>query len=237
VQFVVVENVPARRALEGENQMANDTQTWEMIHAERSVLAETLAGLTGNQWTTPSLCAGWTVHQLAAHILAGAEQTGPKFVRGMVSTGFRFDALMKRDVERLAVLAPEEIIDRLRARTTTTNKAPAPAMAMLGEVVVHGEDLRRPLGLTGSPSIEASRACLEMYRTASFPVGGKKRIHDLRLVATDADWTCGEGPEVSGPATSLLLAMTGRAAGMDGLTGEGASVLGARLASRDKAAT
>ena len=208
----------------------SDTQTWSMIHAERSSLADTLAGLTPDQWATPSLCAGWNVQQLAAHVLAGAEQTGPHFASGMVRSGFRFDTFMKRDVERLSALTTDEITERLRARTSTTNRPPAPVVAMLGEVVVHGEDLRRPLGLTRSPDGEASRACLELYRTASFPVGGRKRIHGLRLVAPDADWSTGDGPEVTGPALSLLLAMTGRDAGLAELTGDGLPLLAARLA-------
>ena len=207
-----------------------DTQTWSLIHAERSSLADTLAELTPDQWATPSLCAGWNVRQLAAHVLAGAEQTGPHFVSGMVRSGFRFDTFMQRDAERLSALSTDEITRRLRVRTSTTNRPPAPVVAMLGEVVVHGEDLRRPLGLTGSPDGEASRACLELYRTASFPVGGRKRIHGLRLVAPDADWSTGDGPEVTGPALSLLLAMTGRDAGLAELTGDGLPLLAARLA-------
>jgi uncharacterized protein (TIGR03083 family) len=128
------------------------------------------------------------------------------------------------------VREPDELVARLRARTTTYNHPPAPVSAMLGEVVVHGEDLRRPLGLTASPDVEASAACLEMYRTASFPVGGKKRIRGLRLVATDTDWSAGDGPEVTGPAASLLLAMTGRDAGLADLSGPGLDVLRGRLA-------
>ncbi len=100
---------------------------------------------------------------------------------------------------------------------------------MLGEVVVHGEDLRRPLGIAAPTDPEAADACLAMYTKASFPVGGKKRIAGLRLVSTDTGWTYGEGPEVCGPALSLLLAMTGRAAGLDDLSGEGAPQLGQRV--------
>jgi hypothetical protein len=79
---------------------------------------------------------------------------------------------------------------------------------------------------------DAANACLQMYTSASFPVGGKKRIHGLRLVATDTGWSYGAGPEVSGPAMSLLLAMTGRPAGLDGLSGEGAAALGQRMTAR-----
>jgi uncharacterized protein (TIGR03083 family) len=209
--------------------MADDSKTWALIHAERKALADTLEHLTPEQWARPSLCDGWTVQQLAGHILSGAEQTPARFLTGMMSTGFRFNAMMERDVRRLGSLQPGEIIDRLRRRTTTTNRPPAPAMAMLGEAVVHGADIRRPLGLPEPATGEALDACLDMYTAASFPVGGKKRIRGLRLVATDTGWTHGVGPEVSGPAVPLLLAMTGRTAGLNDLSGDGAPLLAKRM--------
>ena len=212
--------------------MPDDTRTWALIHAERKGVAATLEELTPDQWAAQSLCGDWTVHVLAAHILAGAEQTTGHFLGGMAASGFRFNAFMDRDAHRLGQLAPGQIIDRLRQRTTTTNHPPAPAMAMLGEVVVHGEDIRRPLGLPGTVADEAANACLQMYTKASFPVGGKKRIGGLRLVTTDTGWSWGAGPEVSGPAMSMLLAMTGRAAGMDQLAGDGAAELGQRIAAQ-----
>ena len=210
--------------------MADKAKTWQMIHDERRALLPTLEGLTPEQWAAPSLCAGWSVHLVAAHILSGAEQTGPKFLAGMVASGFRFNALMDREAHRLGTLAPAEIVERLRARTTTSNHPPAPAMAMLGEVVVHGEDIRRPLGLPGAASGEATVACLDMLSRSGFPVGGRKRVQGLRLVAADLDWSRGEGPEVRGPGASLVLAVSGRAAGLEGLAGDGLPTLRARLA-------
>ena len=212
--------------------MSDDAATWAMIHAERKALAATIEELTAEQWDSPSLCAGWSVGFLAAHILAGAEQTPGRFLGGMVTTGFRFNALMERDARSRAQLSRQQIADRLRQRTTTTNHPPAPVMAMLGEVVVHGEDIRRPVGLPGTVADDAANACLQMYTKASFPVGGKKRIGGLRLVATDTGWSYGAGPEVSGPALSLLLAMTGRPAGLDDLSGDGAAELGQRVTAR-----
>ena len=101
---------------------------------------------------------------------------------------------------------------------------------MLGEVVVHSDDIRRPLGLPSSASPEALVACLDLYKGSSFPLGTKKRIDGLRLVATDLDWTYGEGPEVTGPAMPLLTVMTGRAAGLDSLDGPGLATLRGRMA-------
>jgi uncharacterized protein (TIGR03083 family) len=203
--------------------------TWTLIHAERAALVETLRSLRPDQWAAPSLCDGWTVQQLAAHIVAGAEQTGLHFAGGMLATGLRFNAMVRRDVERRAGLTTGELVERLAARTTTRNRPPAPVAAMLGEIVVHGEDLRRPLGVTADVSDEAVAACLEMYRAASFPVGGRARIRGLRLVASDLGWSTGEGPEVTGPGLALVLAMTGRAAGLTELEGAGVALLRERV--------
>ncbi|MCU1589964.1 MAG: hypothetical protein JWP11_1220 [Frankiales bacterium] len=209
--------------------MPDDAKTWAQIHAERGRLADTIEGLTPEQWRTPSLCAGWNVGAMAAHILSSAEQTPGHFMGGMLTSGFSFNRMMQRDIDARADLSPAQIAARLREHTTTTNKPPAPTTAMLGEVVVHGEDLRRPLGLSAPIDADAANACLDMYTKASFPVGGKKRIAGMRLVSTDTGWTYGDGPDVRGPAASLLLAMTGRPAGLDGLSGEGAPTLGQRV--------
>ncbi len=209
--------------------MADAAQIWSLTHAERAHTADLLETLTPEQWSQPSLCAGWSVHLAGAHILAGAEQTIPHFVKGFAGSGFRFDVFIDRAAHRLATLEPAEIVRRLRARTSTKNGPPAPPVAMLGEIVVHTQDIARPLGLVATASPAATVACLRMYEGASFPVGGKKRIAGLRLVATDVDWTHGEGAEVTGSGVSLLLAMTGRAVGADELDGPGASTLVARL--------
>ena len=124
--------------------MSDDATTWAMIHAERKALADTIGELTPDQWDSASLCAGWSVGFLAAHILAGAEQTPGHFITGLAAAGFRFNALMERDARSRCALTRAQIADRLRQRTTTTNHPPAPVAAMLGEVVVHGEDIRRP---------------------------------------------------------------------------------------------
>jgi uncharacterized protein (TIGR03083 family) len=209
--------------------MAGNDETWQLIHSERAALADTLDTLSEDQWEAPSLCEGWTVKITAAHILAGAEQTGPGFLRGMVASGFRFNAMMDRDARRIGTLEHREIVARLRERMTTTNHPPAPVKAMLGEVVVHGADICQPLGLPTPSSTDATVACLDMFKDASFPVGGKKRVAGVRMIATDTDWSHGFGPEISGPAASLLLVMTGRDAGLETVRGEGVALMRTRL--------
>jgi uncharacterized protein (TIGR03083 family) len=210
--------------------MAGSVETWQMIHRERRALAETLAGLTPEQWSSASLCAGWDVKITAGHILAGAEQTWPGFFAGMAKNGFRFNHMMDRDARALGALEESEIVERLAARTTTTNHPPAPVVAMLGEAVIHGADIRVPLGLPYRPHDDVVCACLDMYKDATFPVGAKARAKGLHLVATDCAWASGSGPEVTGTAMSLLLMMTGRPEGLDDLDGAGTALLRDRMA-------
>jgi uncharacterized protein (TIGR03083 family) len=206
-----------------------DTETWELIHTERATMADTLEALSPEQWSTPSLCGGWTVQMTAGHIVVGAEQTTPHFAKGMATSGFRFDTMTDREAHQVGARPPTEIVQRLRARTTTTNRPPAPVAAMLGEIVVHGEDIRRPLGIDGTVDDRSVTACLEMFSGANFPVGAKKRMAGLRVTATDLDWSHGDGPEVAGPGLALLMAVTGRAAGLDDLQGDGVDVLRGRV--------
>jgi len=207
----------------------DDATTWKLIHKERESMADTLAGLTPEQWKQPSLCGGWSVREAAGHIVTGAEQSTRRFMGHMVVNGFRFNKMMDVDAKRMAKRTPDEIIARLRARVTTTNRPPAPVMTMLGEIVVHGQDIRGAVGEPSTTNLEAIAACLQMYSGANFPVGTKKRIEGLRMVATDVDWSHGSGPEVTGRGMPLMMAMTGRIAGLDDLEGEGLTTLRRRM--------
>jgi uncharacterized protein (TIGR03083 family) len=123
----------------------NTEETWAFIHGERSALAETLSSLSPDQWAHPSWCEGWSVQDTTAHVVA--EQTPVNFYKELIRAGFKFDVFTERGAKRLAPLGPDELVRRLRARTTTVNRPPAPVMAMLGEIIVHAENIRRPLGI------------------------------------------------------------------------------------------
>ncbi len=206
----------------------NNSDTWSLIHAERQALVETLSSLSEEQWATPSWCQGWTVQDTAGHVVAAAEQTPLNFYKELLQAGFRFHVFTDRAAKRLSLVGPGELVRRLKARTTTTNHPPAPVIAMLGEIVVHGEDIRRPLGLSHQPSEAALIAVADSWKKSNLLIGAKRRIAGLRLRATDLDWEYGDGPEVSGPMTSLVLAMVGRKKADSDLSGEGLSVLSGR---------
>jgi uncharacterized protein (TIGR03083 family) len=200
-------------------------ETWELIHEERAAMVETWTTIADAQWSMPSWCKGWTTKQVAGHIVAAAEQTPLNFSKQLTRAGFKFDVFTDRDAKRLGALSTDELIARLRARTSTTNHPPAPVMAMLGEIVVHGEDIRRPLGIDHTISPEALVAVAESYKRSNLLIGSKRRIAGLSLSSTDVDWSTGSGPEVAGPMTSLILAMSGRVEAAGDLSGEGLKTL------------
>lgn len=203
-------------------------EIWTYIHAERGDLADTLDGLTPSQRDAASWCEGWTVQETTGHVVAAAEQTFPNFYKELVAAGFRFNVFTARDASRLARVGPGELVRRLRARTTTTNHPPAPIMAMLGEIVVHGDDIRRPLGLSHRSPEPALKAVADSWKNSNLLIGAKRRISGLRLRATDTSWSHGDGPEVVGPLQSLVLAMTGRKRSHQDLSGDGLPVLASR---------
>jgi uncharacterized protein (TIGR03083 family) len=203
-------------------------ETWRYIHAERAEMVETLTTLSAEQWATPSLCTGWSVQDATGHILAAAEQTPVNFYKELISAGFKFDVFTDRAAKRLGQIGPDELVRRLQSRTTTTNHPPAPVMAMLGEIIVHGEDVRRPLGLQHRAPEAALIAVADNYKKSNLLIGAKRRIAGLKLRATDSDWVHGDGPEVSGPMISLIMVMTGRSGVDNDLTGEGRPTLASR---------
>jgi uncharacterized protein (TIGR03083 family) len=201
---------------------------WPLIHAERGALASDLASLTPAQWTTPSLCTGWTVHDVLAHVVSTARMTPVSFLAKMAGSGFRFSAFAEKGVADGSVGGPEATLAAFRAVQNATTAPPGPKDSWLGETIVHGEDIRRPLGITHAYPIAAVTRTLDFYSGSNVLIGTKKRIEGVTLKATDTDWSHGSGPLVEGPALSLLMAATGRKAPLDDLTGPGVTTLRGR---------
>jgi uncharacterized protein (TIGR03083 family) len=202
---------------------------WPVVEAERLALADDLAALTDEQWAADSLCAGWTVRQVLAHMTATARKSVPGFFLALVRAGFNFDRMLERDIEAEELRTPAEQIARFRALAASTTHPPGPVTTWLGEVIIHSEDIRRPLGIAHTYPTEAVVDVAEFYKGSNLIVGAKRRVEGLTLRATDASWSTGTGPEVAGPVLSLVMAMTGRQAALDDLTGDGVATLRARM--------
>ena len=205
------------------------SDVWPLVHAERAALIDDLSGLTDEQWRTPSLCAGWTVQDVAAHLVGNASPISlPGLVVAMARARFDFDRMNQADAARELGDGPAHTLRRLREVAANTAAPPlVPLVVRLVEEVVHGEDVRRPLGIAHDYPLAAVVPALEhQVRTRVSIGGGRERAAGVRLRATDTDLVIGGGPEVSGPAVSLLLAVSGRTTARDDLSGPGLAHVG-----------
>ena len=201
------------------------TDIWRTVAAERGSLADDLADLSAQQWQTPSLCEGWTVLEVLAHQTGTASMNAPRFLLRWAAAGFSIPRYADREIRRHLGDSPRATLKEFRDRQHSTSCPPGPKVTWLGEVIVHSEDIRRPLGIRHAYPPEAVRKVLDFYAGTDLVLGVKSRIKELRLKATDDDWSHGEGPLVEGRLIDLLMAATGRGVACESLTGDGVSTL------------
>lgn len=204
--------------------------TWDSIKSERTDLAELLGGLTPQQWDAQSLCGEWRVRDAVGHLIHGTRAKMGGFLVGMVSNGFNFNKALAKEGQAAGGVPIEQLLDDFRSIIPSRGKFPmATALNVLTDTVVHQQDIRRPLGMARAVPEERAIAVADGLKRIGFPFGTKKRIAGLRLTATDADWSTGDGPEVSGSIEALVMAMANRPAALADLKGEGLDVLTARM--------
>lgn len=206
------------------------TGTWSLIHAERAALAADLVQLTEQRWATPSLCDGLTVREVLAHVTAGASLNPVRWMAGVIRCRFDFDRQVAMRLAEHMGATPAETLARFHRVITRTTKPPLPIVAMLGETIVHGEDIRRPLGIERDYPVTTLTVVATYYQGSDMPVLSSGRVHGLRLTATDGPFTAGVGPRVSGTTLALTMAMAGRVLYCDELDGDGAAILRERYA-------
>ncbi|MFD3523953.1 maleylpyruvate isomerase family mycothiol-dependent enzyme [Streptomyces sp. NPDC058653] len=198
---------------------------WSLIHAERAALADDLRDLTDEQWSTRSLCDELTVREVLAHLTSAAGLNPVRWLAGVIRCRFDFDKQVAMRLAEQLGASPAETLERFRRIVPSTTKPPVPVLAVLGETVVHGQDIRRPLGIHRDHPVEVVAQVAEYYAGTDLVVPAKGRVDGLRLVANDGPFTTGSGPLVSGTTVALVMAMTGRAAYCDDLEGEGVGLL------------
>jgi uncharacterized protein (TIGR03083 family) len=200
----------------------------EMATAERTDLADLLATLTPDQWDSPSLCEGWRVRDVVAHVMSFDGVNALGMVRRAIRG--RLVHINQAGVDELARLTADQLLDRLRVHLRPHGLATifGGRLALL-DVTIHHQDIRRPLGLPREIPAERLRPVLDSsVRSLELPAWRIAR--GVHLATSDLDWSHGSGPEVSGPAEAMLMAITGRARAVGELTGPGQPVVAARLA-------
>lgn len=200
----------------------------ELATAERTDLADFLATLTPEQWQAQSLCERWRVRDVVAHVMS-FDGVGPfELVRRAVKG--RLVDINQVAVDELAPLDTGQLLDRLRAHRRPQGMATlfGGRLALL-DVTIHHQDIRRPLGRPRQIPAERLRPVLD-GAVCSPELPGRRIARGVRLISTDLDWSHGSGPEVRGPAESILMAVAGRSGVVGELTGPGQPLLAARIA-------
>lgn len=202
---------------------------WAATHRARRQLADDLSGLDEDQWHQPTLCGQWDVEHVVAHLTAAASLGRWAWLRSIVLAGFRPAVHNERRLREHLGRTPRETLDRFRAVIDSTVAPTKDQPAYLGEVLVHGEDIRHPLGLPSVGDVEAVTEVARFYASRDFTVNSKTTAAGLSLRATDGPFEAGAGPEVAGPTLALVMAMSGRRSHLGQLTGEGVDRLAGRL--------
>ncbi|TIC87381.1 maleylpyruvate isomerase family mycothiol-dependent enzyme [Nocardioides sp. GY 10113] len=187
-----------------------DTDTvWRHIDDERAWLADLLESLPDDSWRQPSLCEGWTVRDVAAH-LAFAQTPVRELLWPAVRAGFRYDAIIKETALR-SPLTHQEIAATLRGFVGSRRKvAFITDLEPLIDVLVHNQDISRPLGVEHPMPPEAAAAAADRVLSTPRPIRRWRPPAGVRLIATDVAWAYGTGEEVRAPMQDHLLALTGR---------------------------
>ena len=202
---------------------------WDLIHAERARLADLLATLEPEQWASATWCTEWSVEEVVAHLTAAANTGRWAWIRSIIRAGFDPAKHNARLLERHLGDSPEETLAKFRESIALTTAPTKDFPAFLGEVIVHGQDIARPLGLDLIPDGAAILEVARYFAVKDFAVNSKTLVDELKLSAVDADFESGGGPEVTGPILDLVMAMAGRPEALVDLTGSGVSELRRRM--------
>ncbi|WP_122818211.1 maleylpyruvate isomerase family mycothiol-dependent enzyme [Nocardioides pantholopis] len=204
----------------------------DLTHRNRLLIADFLDSLSPEEWRAPSLCAGWSVGTLAAHLLQPMTVSFARFFLTAMRHRGDTDRTVDDVARRLARRPREETLALLRRHAADRVSPPRVGpMGPFAETCVHLRDIARPLGAAVDVPREHWTLLLDHLASpgaaaALVPAG---RLTGLRLEAADADWAAGSGSPVRGPVEALAMAVTGRAVALADLTGPGVEVLAKRM--------
>jgi len=188
----------------------NSDEIWRCVDDQRIELAGLLEGLDAQQWTAPSLCDGWRVRDVAAH-LTHSHMHPVRALTEAVKSGFRFDAMIRR-LGRDDRRSKAEIAAALRSMVGARKKVPGTSVQQpLIELLVHGQDITVPLGIDRPMPVAAAVEAANRLAGMKFPLNAVARLDGIRMVATDADFAAGEGREVRAPIRDIVMVLAGRA--------------------------
>ena len=184
----------------------------DMIAAQRGELAEALTGLPASGWDEPTLCAGWRVREVVAHITMPFRYSGPRFMVELAKSHGRFnemaDRLARRDAARMS---PAELAEAVRSNIGHPWRPPGGGFeGALAHDLIHGLDITVPLGIGRPVPAERLRRVLPASTASKSVTYFGADLAGIEFRARDLDWTLGSGAPLTGTAADLLLAVCGR---------------------------
>jgi uncharacterized protein (TIGR03083 family) len=202
-------------------------EPFAVIADERRAFADTLETLTPEQWANPSLCEGWLVKDVAAHLLVGPTTSMPTFLAAMATSRFDFHTANRKVTARLADRSTEEIVALIREHADSRFTPPRQDWrAPLMDTFIHRLDCLVPLGIPTDRPIEPWTEILSfLVEPGTQRLFTKRPLPEVTLAASDLDWSHGSGPRVVGTAEDLGLTLAHRAAGVTRLSGPGMALL------------
>jgi uncharacterized protein (TIGR03083 family) len=197
-----------------------------LLSNERRALADLLDELTSEEWEGPTVCAGWTVRHVVAHLVMPFRYSVPRFALNMIRAGGNFDRMADRVARKDGKLPTEELTAILRANADSPWTPPGAGFeAPLTDLAMHTLDICRPRGLQHARPAAVSTVVLDNLTSAQSQRHFALDLTGVELRATDVPWSYGTGALATGNSDDLILALGARAAGSDRLAGEGAASL------------
>lgn len=200
-----------------------------LLQVECDRLAESLSDLPAGAWATPSLCTGWAVRDVLAHLCMPYDLSAIGLLPRLVAARFSFDRAALVWATRDRRTGPHLVQELQRLPGRRFGVPGAPPEAALCHVVCHAGDILRPLGLNHEVASEAGAIVLEELVTrgrGTLPAG---MVTGNRWATDDTAWAHGAGPEVRGPSAALVTTLLGRAGALQDLSGDGVEALRARV--------
>lgn len=211
-----------------------DDKIFRLATQNRLLAADMFAELSPQQWSMPSLCEGWSVREIAAHLVQPLEAD----LR--LTTVLSIIARNRGDLDRYINESTREVAERPTAQIVADLRRQASARVtppfvgpggQLADTCIHLRDAAQPLGLRTSPSLTSWRGALDFLMSPQGSRGflPRGRTSGLRFAATDQYWSAGTGEKVRGPSEALAMAMSGRTVALEQLSGPGVEILARRI--------
>jgi uncharacterized protein (TIGR03083 family) len=207
-------------------------EVWKTTDSERLGMADFLEGLSPEEWERPSMCPGWRVRDVAAHLTLAPETDLSTVLVELVRARGSFNRMVRDMARRKAAQPVRKLVADLRQISGSRRLAPGQSyLEPMLDILVHGQDIALALGRPREMPVPAACAAADRVWSLGFPFWARRRLRGFRLAAIDVCWERGAGAPIEGPIDAILLLLTGRPASLPRLTGVGVAELTRRMTS------